>query len=182
MKYFVVRRSLGVGTSSEEQKVVALLSEYREHTRWIITDRPIFAFYANILVPPEIALVSHKRQFTQDREEDYLINKIEEYKPELILLGRFRYYGPKAISYIEKNYHKVYQADPPTHKLLQYRTWVPRRIYWIPKFITFLNRERCFNMPILRGGYFKERQPVKIKLSEDNGKKIILYEKRDFEN
>jgi hypothetical protein len=179
IKCTMVYRSIWGETAAEERRVVELLLKYRESTRWIITDRPIFAFYANILVPPELALVTHKRQFTEDPEQDYLINKIKKYEPELILLNRLQYYGPEVISYIEENYRQIYQGM--INKLARGRVWVPKRIYWIPKFIRFLNREWCYSFPILRGGYFREIKFEKEKeIWATQEMRLILYQKRIF--
>ena len=109
-KYNMLRESIWGETSPTERRVVELLSQYKEQAQWMVTDRPIFAFYTNILVPPELVLITHKRQFTDDSRQGYLIDKLDQHKPELILLNRIQYYGPQVISYIESNYTNVYQS------------------------------------------------------------------------
>lgn len=174
-KYCRIRKSVWEGSGHEEHRVVELLSKYRKDTRWIFTDRPIFAFYANILVPPELALITEKRKFTDDLSQHYLIDKLEKYKPKLILLNKFKYLGPQVTSYIERNYHKVYQTT--IQNRIPVRAWVPRRIYWVPKFIRFSNRIWCYNLPVLKGGYFKEIKIEDRELDEYEGMKVILYER-----
>ena len=77
----------------------------------MFTDRPIFAFYANMLVPPELDIITEKRDFTENITQDYCINKLQEYRPELILLNDLKYYGPKVLSYIKGNYINIYQGE-----------------------------------------------------------------------
>ena len=139
-KYRRMHQSVWGETTVEECKAVELLSKYREHTHWIFTDRPIFAFYANILVPPELVLITWKRKFTEPLEQSYLIDMLQKYKPELILLTELKYSGPQVISYIEKNYYKVYDAkfSSPVW-FLNSNIWDIKRM-WIAKRIEFTLR------------------------------------------
>ncbi|MDD5477953.1 MAG: glycosyltransferase family 39 protein [Candidatus Omnitrophica bacterium] len=89
-KYNGMLMDLKDKTTAEERKTVELLSGYRRSVRWIFTDMPIFAFYAGIAVPPELAVISAKRIFTKNLRPAYLITVLEKYKPEIILLGRFQ--------------------------------------------------------------------------------------------
>jgi hypothetical protein len=142
-KYNRMKRDVCCGTTPEEHQIVELLLRYKKFTRWIFTDRPIFAFYANILTPPELNVVSDKRNFRDSISQDYCINNLEKYKPELILLEErkdYTFYGPQVISYIERNYIKVdhYKPQPyssPSYLLPSYRGKVPffgwiRYILW----------------------------------------------------
>jgi hypothetical protein len=113
-KYTRMKNSVWAEAGSKEYKIVDLLSKYKKHTRWIFTDRPIFAFSANILTPPELTLVSEKRDFKDTQAQNYFIDKLERYKPGLMLLNPrndCEYYGPQAISYIQKNYFKIYDDE-----------------------------------------------------------------------
>lgn len=108
-----VRISTGGKATSEEYALVNLLLRYKPYIRWVFTDRPIFAFYANMLVPPELSLTTEeKREFKDTMAQNYLIDKLQKYNPELILLDRFKFYGPQVISYIERNYTKIYPEHP----------------------------------------------------------------------
>lgn len=116
LKYSKMRRSLMVGTTMAERDVVALLVKYRKYTSWIIADRPIFAFYAGELIPPELAYISWKRRATKNMPPDYVINVLEKYRPEEILFARFQDYGPEIMSYIKKNYSRIYRVVPPASR------------------------------------------------------------------
>ncbi|MBL7197407.1 MAG: hypothetical protein ISS47_04870 [Candidatus Omnitrophica bacterium] len=113
-KYNRMRKSISDGLNSKEEcKVLKLLLKYKPNTRWMFTDRPIFAFSTNILIPPELVVISGKRDFKNGITQDYCIDKLREYKPELILLNNIIYFGPKVLSYIEGNYTNIYQGKIP---------------------------------------------------------------------
>jgi len=108
-KYTRMLESLEGKTSSSQTAVVKELLKYKSYTRWIITDNPIFAFYTDMQVIPELALISWKRSFISEEDTNFFLNILNKYRPELILLNNPHYYSLKIISYIEKNYTNVYQ-------------------------------------------------------------------------
>lgn len=129
-KYDRMSKSLRGQTTIGERSALELISKYKKDARWIFTDRPIFAFYANILIPPELAIMSNKRRLTKNLNPDYLMDILEKYKPELVLLGRFQDYDQKMMFFIEKNYLKAYYYKPQTgyaepYPLPSYRGKVP---------------------------------------------------------
>ena len=113
LKCYRTAQNIGIGgrgrATPKEYAVVNLLWKHKKHAHWIFTDRPIFAFCADILVVPELLIISEKRNFATPDAQDYCINKLQEYRPELILLNNLKYYGPKVLSYIERNYTNIYQ-------------------------------------------------------------------------
>lgn len=128
-----------------------LLLKYKPLTHWIITDRPIFAFYTKIRVPPELALIGQKRKFISNAEQTYFINILEKYKPEQILLQRLNFYGPRILPYIEKNYSEInsYKEEPFTesfsYQFPSYQGKNPlikrlRYILWLHKLETMQNK------------------------------------------
>jgi len=108
-KYTGMLESLEGKTFPSQTAVVRELLKYKPYTRWIVTDNPIFAFYANIRVIPELAVISHKRNFIDENSQDFFLRILNKYRPELILLNKPYFYGSKIISYIKKNYTNVYQ-------------------------------------------------------------------------
>lgn len=107
-------------TTAEERKTVELLSSYNQRARWIFTDMPIFAFYADIPVPPELAVISAKRIFTKNLQPTYLIAILKKYEPEIIVLGRFQNKETEAqkeselkiMAYVNNCYLKVTSYKP----------------------------------------------------------------------
>ncbi len=105
---------------SADFAVVNVLSEYKKQTQWVFTDAPIYAFYANLLVPPEIAVFSYKRVKTGQLPHEVLYNVLRDYRPEQILLSRmkgFVYANSQISNYIQENYSK---QDLPNEKLDYY--------------------------------------------------------------
>ena len=114
IRYNRIRESIEDEAAVKEHEIIELMSKYKKSTHWIFTDRPIFAFYADMLVPPELAVISNKRILTGNLQPDYIINILKKYTPEIILLDRFRDYNLKIIPYIEKNYYTVpYHQEKP---------------------------------------------------------------------
>ncbi len=132
-KYNTNIRNIENEATTQEYKIINnLLLKYKPFTRWIVTNRPIFAFYANLMVPPELVLTSHKRRFTDKTEQSYFIDRLEEYKPEqiLLVLDSLNFYGPEIISYIEENYFKIY-GNEFLHRTPVYSNF-PISYFWEP--------------------------------------------------
>jgi hypothetical protein len=75
-------------------------------TQWVVTDKPMYAFWIDAPVPPSIAVFSQKRLATGDLTEDHIINIVEEYKPEQVFIGRFEL--PKVNQFLDDEYRLLY--------------------------------------------------------------------------
>jgi len=76
--------------NSENQISNELMSQimnYAPKTHWMVTDSPMFAFRANIVTPPYLAVISHKRIWSGELTKAQLGEAILEWKPELVLFG-----------------------------------------------------------------------------------------------
>lgn len=69
--------------------VYAAAQEYAPGANWMLTDLPMYAFRLNLPVPPATAVFSEKWFKTRYFSQNDLLYFVEEYKPELILVGRF---------------------------------------------------------------------------------------------
>ncbi len=116
-KYLRTRQNLNdLPQTTEERTFLELLAKHKSNIHWLVTDRPIFAFYAGLQVPPELALISRKRNFVAPEAQDYFINKVKKYQPEAILIQKDPqkiYFGSKVLSYIQQNYTLIYEAEIP---------------------------------------------------------------------
>ena len=95
----------------QDQDVMNLVTSYKQQTRWIFTDRPIYAFYAGLSVPPEIAVMSRKRFRSGNLTFDDLLTILQRYHPEQIVLSKYIddiKGNVKLRTYIEQNYSKTY--------------------------------------------------------------------------
>ena len=99
---------------NDRQTVVNLILQHKEQTKWIFTDKPIYAFYGELKVPPEIAVLSLKRVLTGTITKEEMLEIIKNYQPEQILLTKFRYTlrdHPPTKEYLERHYVKVYDNN-----------------------------------------------------------------------
>ena len=71
----------------EERQIVALLWNHAPGTEWLFTDRPMFAFLADLPVPPHLAVFSSKRLRSGELSPEEILDVLEAYEPELILKG-----------------------------------------------------------------------------------------------
>lgn len=76
-----------------EMQVVNEIQKYTPQTRWMVTDLPMYAFRADILVPPELAVISRKRLVAGDLTDQELQAVFQKYQPELVMLDRFDFPG-----------------------------------------------------------------------------------------
>lgn len=97
------------GEASPEQFVLKRIIDATEVGERIVTDRPMFAFRANLEIPPELATFSLKRLQTGDPTEQDLVALIEATKPRVVLLGRFVL--PKVREALERSYSRVFRQD-----------------------------------------------------------------------
>lgn len=73
----------------ETSGLLERVAEYKSETKWMLTDRPMYAFRNGILVPPEFAVLSLKRMITGEVTEEDLIEGVVRYKPEQVLIARY---------------------------------------------------------------------------------------------
>ncbi len=67
-------------------EIVAALGEGQG--RWVVVDRPMYAFYAQKRVPPEVAVLSEKRM-GEGKMDEVVAEVMERYRAERVEIGRF---------------------------------------------------------------------------------------------
>jgi len=72
-----------------EQVILDEIAPYQPYANWMFTDLPMYAFRAEILVPPELAVLTSKRLVSGELPQQELARLVAAYQPEIILLGRF---------------------------------------------------------------------------------------------
>lgn len=163
IKYHRALESMNNATTIEERKIINLLCVHKNNTKWLVTDRPIFAFYSGILVPPELALISNKRILAKHFTENYLARLIAKYKPEQILLTRFKVYENKLQNIIKEDYTKIYQGK------LYNRIWIPLYIQYDKRQITINQKRWQYKLPSVQAGRYYTSSGKDIKLYLSNG-------------
>lgn len=92
--------------------VAELVRKYKPRTRWMVTDRPIDAFYNDIAIPPPLAVYSKKRLNSGLLSGAAIIKYMERYRPEQVSFRRLRI--PDAVrGYLSEKYVVIGQI--PRH-------------------------------------------------------------------
>ncbi|MBP5975849.1 hypothetical protein HW132_24695 [Brasilonema sp. CT11] len=102
------------GRPPNNLEVMQLVLKYKGSTQWVFTDRPIYAFYAGLRVPPEMAVMSYKRLNSGDLTSKELFAVLQKYRPEQIILDRWTGQiksDSQLTAYINKNYSKTYTDE-----------------------------------------------------------------------
>ena len=86
-------------------RLTALMARHAAATRWVVTDRPMYAFRANLEVPPELAVVSEKRLLAGFLDGRLLMACIERYHPGQVALVRFPWPGVRPV--LEARYLQI---------------------------------------------------------------------------
>ena len=103
---FDLHPEVGMKATYAEMAVLSKMNDYADETNWIVTDMPIFGFWLQKPVPPDLAVISSKRLLTGNLDEEDIIHVILDYEPEQVLLGRFEL--PSVRSYLDENYELVH--------------------------------------------------------------------------
>ena len=92
-----------------EQSILIRMANRAHKTQWVVTDLPMYAFRVGLLVPPNLSFISEKRLYTGEITEKQIIQDIEVYRPEMVLLGRSRY--PVVKDYLKADYRLLFERE-----------------------------------------------------------------------
>jgi hypothetical protein len=95
--------------TTTEAKFMKTVLQYAPQTHWMVTDIPMYAFYADIPVPPNLVVFSAKRLETGNLTEDQIIREIESVGADQVLLGRYEL--PKVREYLRERYQLVQSKE-----------------------------------------------------------------------
>ncbi|HEY9827734.1 MAG TPA: hypothetical protein V6D19_20035 [Stenomitos sp.] len=87
------------------------LKTFAPATRWLFTDLPMYAFYAGLNVPPELAVFSTKRIESGNLSPKVMQQLLATYRPEQIALSRDRNLAPQLEPYLSQHYALHYKND-----------------------------------------------------------------------
>jgi 4-amino-4-deoxy-L-arabinose transferase-like glycosyltransferase len=114
----VVQNRLFVQDSISKAEIIQQVQAYQSQTRWLFTDLPIVSFYTGIKVPPELAVFSTKRLQSDGLGIPKLLEILETYQPEQVLLGRYPKVEKGIQPYLDKSYVKLRTQDKITQYVL----------------------------------------------------------------
>ncbi len=95
------------------------ISKYKEDTSWLLTDVPIYGFYAGINIPPEIAVLSRKRFASGVIDQEFISQLMEKYHPEQIVIDRFPGVGELLENFAKEKYKIIPQSNVKKHYILE---------------------------------------------------------------
>jgi hypothetical protein len=99
-------------------EIVALIGDYADHTNYLFTDRPMYAFRSGVAMPPELAVITQKRYSTGDPTQEQIYTILLETKPEQIIIHRFEY--PAVREYMEtRNFVRVDNSPRTRHYVMR---------------------------------------------------------------
>ncbi len=92
--------------AARETVLLSQMAHYAPQVKWVVTDLPIFPFRLGLPTPPPLANISEKRLASGELSEAQIIAYIQEYRPEMVLVGRFKLLAVE--SAIRKDYKLIY--------------------------------------------------------------------------
>jgi len=95
------------------------INAYQNQTNWLFTDIAMYGFYSNLKIPPEIAVFPAKRLISGNINQEILLNVLEKYQPEQILIARFPVIIELIKPYLDTHYRKIYEDEKTQHYLIQ---------------------------------------------------------------
>ena len=82
----------GLELDLRDEKFLIKMRRFAPQTDWVVTDIAMFAFRSGLPVPPNLAVFTMKRFETGNLTEEEVIDAIQKYQPEQVLLGRRKYH------------------------------------------------------------------------------------------
>ncbi|MEZ4867919.1 MAG: hypothetical protein R3C14_41715 [Caldilineaceae bacterium] len=93
--------------------VQQLQEDEKQHPGFVFTDRPFYAFKAELPVTPAMTVISSKRFKSGLITEETMLDAFTEYKPEYVILQRFTNdYGDAVMGEIDSDYELVLEIGP----------------------------------------------------------------------
>ncbi len=180
VKYNIIIESIENKTTVGEHTAIELMSKYKRDNRWVFTNRPIFAFYADMLVPPELAVFSKKRIqgiLSGNLQPDYIINILAKYKPGIILLDRFSNLDLKILPFVKNNYSAIYNYKSTPYP----KTFSPQSF----SMASYQNKNpliKMFRYAFFRYKLktFKDKNIRRYKRNKHNFSDLTLYLRKDL--
>ncbi|MCP6762748.1 MAG: glycosyltransferase family 39 protein [Fischerella sp. CENA71] len=107
------------GSVPRNLELMQMVEKYKYLTNWVFTDNPMYAFYNDLIVPPEIAVMSYKRINSGDLTFTKMLGILKKYRPEQIILTRWTTQinnDKNIMDYINTHYSKTYANTAKTEE------------------------------------------------------------------
>jgi hypothetical protein len=141
--------------TSVEKNVVDMIAARKQHARWLLTDRPIFAFRCGVLTPPQTPV--SKKSVAQGLLDARLL---QTYHPEAVLWARLNNIPEDVQGQVEKLYdlrlderfeYHFKRIAPAAASPAETRLWrprfLPRRLAYLPAYrLAYLRTARLAHL------------------------------------
>jgi 4-amino-4-deoxy-L-arabinose transferase-like glycosyltransferase len=97
--------SIRAASPAADDRIVIALKRHAAQTHWIFTDCRICAFWAGTPIPPEVAVIPWKRIWSDQASPAVILQCLERYQPEEILLRSDWQEKFQLSQYIREHYH-----------------------------------------------------------------------------
>lgn len=95
-----------------EQPLLERLESHRPTTAWTVAvNRQIYPFLAGMLVPPELAVTSWKRDALGELPMATVVRVFDTYRPEVVILERDLPVNPQLREWVEAAYRVEYDSE-----------------------------------------------------------------------
>ena len=72
-----------------KQQLLESVLKFSNQNKWILTDDAMYALYTKTPIPPKVAVLSSKRILTEQLDDQFFIDILNDYRPEQIVWVRF---------------------------------------------------------------------------------------------
>lgn len=104
-----VEETADLAIGPNQDRVLRRMARYAPRTNWVVTDVPMYAFRTGLPVPPNLAVFSQKRVVSGLLTEGQVIDTVNEYQPEQVILGRFKF--PALEGHLQDDYYLIYSDN-----------------------------------------------------------------------
>jgi len=95
-----------------DRYLTAVMRQYAQRSEWVFSDRQIYAFAAGLPVPPELSVTSRKRLLTTQMSNEDIVNILQEYSPEQIVMGGWRMAMTRPmLEFLREQYTLIYSDE-----------------------------------------------------------------------
>ncbi|MBN1513889.1 MAG: glycosyltransferase family 39 protein [Phycisphaerae bacterium] len=111
---YLVSKQLGgmVEYAPRDRYLTAVMKQYAEHSKWVFSDRQIYAFAAGLPVPPELSVTSRKRLFTTKMSNEDIVNILRKYSPDQVVMGGWRMLmTTPMLEFLRERYTLIYSDE-----------------------------------------------------------------------
>jgi 4-amino-4-deoxy-L-arabinose transferase-like glycosyltransferase len=104
-------------------QLISSVLRYKDKSNWIYTDNSLVAIHTNLLIPPEVAVITKKRFGKSDNYKQTLLEVMKIYKPEQVILMNYFHRDlrsdPQITSYLNTYYKPVIYNSEIHHYILK---------------------------------------------------------------